>query len=73
MIPQNSKVPKYEEENYEMAVNSFFIKIETIKCNNVSQVVVIRLKMRINDEMRVLVFSLFRGWSYPFTSFSDAQ
>ena len=56
-----------------MAVNFFFIKIETRKCNNESQSVVIRLKIRINGEKRVLVFALFCGiftvdptFSHPF-------
>ena len=40
-----------------MAVNFFFIKIETRKCNNESQSAVIR----INGEKRVLVFALFCG------------
>ena len=36
------------------------VKIEIKKCNNISQgVVVILLKMRINDEMGVLVFAFF--------------
>ena len=56
-----------------MAVNFFFIKIETRKCNNESQSVVIRLKIRINGEKRVLVFAFLCGiftvdptFSHPF-------
>ena len=44
-----------------MSDKFFFIKINTMKCSNVSENVVIRLKMRENDEMGDLVYAISCG------------
>ena len=77
MFPQNSKVAKYEEINYEMADKFFFILIETRKCSNMSQNVVISAENEKKWYKRGFgqcpFFRNFHGRPQLFILFPDAQ